>query len=82
MRVATIAFAASQQSFECRAMRWREIEPDDGRSRCKPKKNALECLLEHQHLGARIGENEELLGDGEPPVQRHQHRAESCACVE
>ena len=71
--------------LECLATRRREVESDDGdsrRSSLKLRKNALKCLLEHQNLGASIGDNEELLGDSQPPVQRHQHRAKPRARIE
>ena len=82
MRIASAASLTRQQAFEGHAVRRRKIEADDGSPWREFGKDSLKCLLEHQHLGAGIGEDEELLGDSQPPVQRHQHRAEPRACIE
>ena len=44
--------------------------------------NLRKGLFEHQHLYRGIRQDEQLLGDREPPVQRHQHGAEPRAGIE
>jgi len=54
--------------------RLRQAFPECGHNRCKR-------VFQHQHLGRCIGQDEFLLGNRKPPVQRHQDRAEPRAGV-
>ena len=85
MRIAAVAGGLRQQRIERTTLRRREIEPDHarvGQLVCKCRQNFGERLFEHQHFRRRIGKDEHLLGGREPPVQRHQHRAEPRAGIE
>ncbi len=53
-----------------------------GRALPKLRDHGREFLVDHQHLRAAVGQDVELLGHREPPVQRHQHRAEPRAGIE
>ncbi len=86
MRIAAISGSAGQQCVECLAggIR-REIERDHARIRQvlrKRREDGRKAFLQHQHLHRGIGQDEELLGDREPPVQRHHDRAEAGAGIE
>ncbi len=85
MRIATVAVRSRQQSVERASCRRGEVEPDDGclrQSLLECGHDGREALFQHQHLGCAIRQNEELLGDRETPVQRHQHRPKPRASIE
>ena len=82
MRIAAVAAAGREQVIERRR---REIEADDAHVRQRLLQrldDGREALLDHQRLHRRIGEDEHLLRHREPPVERHQHRAEPRAGIE
>ena len=85
MRIAAVAARAPQQRVERASMERRKIEAHDacvGHAFFQHRQNIRKGLFEHQHLYRGIGQNEQLLGHGKPPVQRHQHGAESRAGIE
>ncbi len=86
VRVAAIAAARRQQRVECGASRRREIEPDDAGVRqtaCPAAgRTAAKACSTTSTFTDGIGQDEQLLGHREPPVQRHQHGAEPRAGIE
>ena len=85
VRIAAVTRGSRQQGVQRRALGWRKIEADGVGIRQGFRKrweNFRERRFEHQHLGGGVRENEQLFGDRQPPVQRHQHGAEPGAGVE
>ena len=85
MRIAAVAARLRQQQVKRSSLGRGKIEPHDGCVRqafFKRWQNLRKSLLEHQCLHRGIRENEQLLGHGEAPVERHQHGAEPGAGIE
>ncbi len=85
MRIAAIAAAGGEQVVERIAAWRRKIEADDARvrQRCfSGRQTAANACSTTSTFARRVGQNEHLLRHREPPVQRHQHRAEPRAGVE
>ena len=86
MRIAAVAARLRQQRIERAALRRRKIEPDDacvGQALFKRRAGSpAKACSSTSTLHRGIRQDEQLLGDRQPPVQRHQHRAEPRAGVE
>ena len=84
MRVAAVAAPTVEQGGKRHVGRGLVVEADDreiGQGLPQRRGHRAECGFQHQHLGGGIRQDEHLLGDGEPPVKRHQHRTEARARV-
>ena len=85
MRIAAVAARPRQQRVECASPWRRKIKPDElrvGQALFQRGQNRRKGLFQHQHLDRGIRQDEQLLGDRKPPVQRHQHGAEPRAGIE
>ena len=84
VRVAVVAVALRQQMLEC-AGDLSLVEADDadiGLRLPQRRHHGGERVLHEQRLHRCVHEDEQLLGNGEPPVERHQQRAEPRTSVE
>ena len=84
MRVTVIAVALRQPVLE-RAGDLTLVEADDTDIALRlPQRrhHGGERLLHEQRLHRCVHQDEQLLGNGEPPVERHQQRAEARTSVE
>ena len=82
VRVAAIAAARCRAGRRTSGAKSRPTMRTSG-SACRQRlDDRRKTLLHHQHLHRRIRQDEHLLGHGEPPVERHQHRAKPRAGVE
>ena len=85
-RVAARAAPRAEQLFEREAARRRKVEPDDACLRLRLGKrcdHGPKCLLDQERAARmRRSRMKSCSGDGKPPVQRHEHRAEPRAGIE
>ena len=84
VRVAAVAAAGREQIVEAmpRRRKSRPTMRTSGSACFSGATTAAKPCSTHQRLHRRIGQDEHLLRHREPPVERHQHRAEPRAGIE
>src|SRR5258707_9478337 len=85
MRITAVPARLRQQQIERASPGRNKIEADNagaGQAFFQRGQNLRKGPLEHEYLYPGVRQDEQLLGHRKTPVQRHQHGAEPCACIE
>ena len=85
IRFTSVAAAGVDQRRQIAARLRRAVQADDprlGEHIDERRADRIECVFDEQRLHRGVAQDEHLLGHREPPVQRHQHRTQSCTGVE